>query len=145
MLVRLQGRRPRADVGNFEQHVDRILRSFFAEPGVSPGSASGLFEVTADKDGITVRAELPGVEPSAINIAVNDRALTISGERSAEQRSTGTYRLRERTYGHFARTFYLSDDLDAGAVDAQCRNGVLTVRIPKRPEAKPRQIEVKTA
>jgi len=145
MLVQVQERRPRADVRGLEQHVDRILRGFFADPGVPVPSASSNFEVTPDKDGITVRADVPGVEPSAINIAVNDRALTISGERTAENPSNGKYQLRERSYGKFSRTFYLSDDLDAGAIDAQCRNGVLTVRIPKRPEAKPRQIEVKTS
>jgi HSP20 family protein len=143
MLVHVRERRPRASVWNLEPDFDRLFRSVFSDLGVPTHSEPFTFDVSPDKDGITVRADLPGVEPSAINIAVNDRALTISGERSAETPANGTYRVRERPYGKFARTFYLSDDLDAAAIDATVRNGVLTVRIAKRPEAKPRQIEIK--
>ncbi len=125
MLVHVRGRRPSADLTALERDVDRIFRSFWNDPSV-PG-----FEVTPDNDGVTVVADVPGVEPAAINIAVEGRALTISGERASR--------------GKFSRTFQLSDDLNSEAIDAECRNGVLTVRIPKLPEAKPRQIDVKVS
>jgi len=145
MLVHVRERRPRADVWNLEHDVDRLFRGFFSDWGVPTRSDAFGFDVTPDDGGVTVRAEIPGVDPSAIQVAVNDRALTISGERSTEQRRDGAYRLNERSYGKFSRTFNLSDTLDAGAIDAQCANGVLTVRIPKRPETQPRQIEVKAS
>jgi HSP20 family protein len=145
MLVHVQERRPRADVWGLEHDIHRIFGSVLSDWGVPAGNTSFGLAVMPDKDGVTLRAEVPGVEPSAINIAVNGRALTISGERTAEKRSEGKYQLRERRYGKFSRTFFLSDDLDAGAIDAQCRDGVLSVRIPKQPEANPRQIEVKAS
>jgi len=145
MLVHVRERHPRDDFSGLERDVDRIFRSFWSELGVPARSASFGYAVTPDAEGVTLRAEVPGVEPSAINIAVDGRTLTISGERTGEKRTDGQYRLRERSYGKFSRTFDLTDDLDANAIDASCREGVLTMRIPKRPEAKPRQIEVKTS
>jgi len=125
MLVHVRGRRPSADLTALERDVDRIFRSFWDERSV-PG-----FTVTPDKDGVTVVADVPGVEPAAISIAVDGRALTISGERAGR--------------GKFSRTLYLSEDLNSEAIEAECKNGVLTVRVPKLPEAKPRQIEVKVS
>ncbi len=144
MLVHVRERRPRADFWNLERDVDRIFRSFWSDRGVARRPNSEV-TVSPDNDGVTLTAEVPGVEPSAINIAVDGRALTISGERPSETRGEGTYRLRERSCGKFSRTFHLTDDLDTQAIDAACNHGVLTVRIPKRAEAKPRQIEVKTS
>jgi HSP20 family protein len=93
---------------------------------------------------VTVRAELPG---SAHNfkIDIEGRTLSISGERSTEKRENGAYQLRERTDGKFSQKLRLSDDLDAEAISAEAKHGVLTLRIPKRAEAKPRQIEVKVS
>ena len=125
MLVHVRGRRPSADLTTLERDVDRIFRSFWNDRSV-PG-----FEVTPDKDGVTIVADVPGVEPAAINIAVDGRTLTISGERTGR--------------GKFSRTLYLSEDLNSEAIQAECKNGVLTVRVPKLPEAKPRQIEVKSS
>ena len=145
MLVHVRARRPRADFATLERDVDRIFRSSWSDREVPSRSASFGFEVTPDKDGITVRAEVPGVEPSAIAVGVDGRTLTISGERTNAERSEGTYHLRERHSGTFSHTFHLSDDLDPEAITAECRNGVLTLHVAKRPEAKPRQIEVKTS
>jgi HSP20 family protein len=135
MLVHVR-KRPRFDFATLERDVDRIFRGFSSERGVP---ASYGFNVTPDENGVTVRADVPGVEPSAINVAVNGRALTISGARSMEKRGDGA---QEHSSVKFSRTLYLSEDLDSQAIDAECRNGVLTLRIAKRPEAKPRQIEV---
>lgn len=140
MLVRVRERHPFADVWSLERDVDRIFRAAFGAPSRSPRAV----DVSQDADGVTVRAELPGVDPAQIAVAVENGTLTITAERNEAQRSEGTALIRERSYGKFAQAFRLADDLDADAVSADCRNGVLTVRIPKRPEAKPRQIEIKT-
>lgn len=145
MLTRVRERRPFFDFWNLENDVDRIFGSVLADGKVPAHSASFGFEVTPEKEQVVIRAEVPGIEPSAISIAVNDRVLTISGERTAQTRSEGRYHLRERSYGMFSRSFHLSDDLDSAAIAAECRDGVLTVRVPKRPEAQPRQIAVQTS
>lgn len=137
MFVTLH-KRPRLDFATLERDVDRILQSW-SDQSVPVDYG---FTVTPDENGVTVRADVPGVEPSAIHVAVNGRALTISGERNSEKHDDDA---REYRYGKFSRTFQLSEDLDTGSIDAECRNGVLTLRIAKRPEAKPRQIEVKSS
>jgi HSP20 family protein len=144
MLVHVRERRPRADFRNLERDVERIFRSFSSDQGVA-AQPNLEVTVTPNNEGVVLTAEVPGVEPSAINIAVDGRALTISGERSSETRREGTYRLRERSSGKFSRTFQLTDEFDTEAIDAAYSHGVLTVQIPKRAEAKPRQIAVKTS
>ena len=143
MLIHVREHRPRASFATLDRDIDRILRDFWSDWGSS--AASFNCDVTPDAEGVTISADVPGVPPSAINVAVDGRKLTISGERTSEHESNGAYQVRERRSGTFSRTFYLSDDLDTAAVEAECRDGVLSLRIPKRPEAKPRQIEVKTS
>jgi len=145
MLTRVREHRPLFDFWGLENDVDRIFGSVLAEGNLPTRSASFGFEVTPEKDKVVIRAEVPGVDPSAIKISVNDDVLTVSGERSAQKHSEGRYHLRERSYGTFSRSFHLSEELDSSAIDAECRNGVLTVRVPKRPETQPRQIAVKTS
>ena len=141
MLVHVRPRRPTLDARALQRDVDGLFRAFgFDRPSVAPTAAP--FAVARDADGVTIRAELPGVDPAAIAVNVEDRTLTITAERPAEQRQNGTYQLRERAYGRFARTLRLADDLDADAISAEARHGVLTVRIPTRAEARPRQVPV---
>ena len=143
MLVHVRERRPRADLSGLERDVDRLFRSFFTDWGVPTRSDSG-FAVSEDPEGVTLRSEVPGVDPATIKIDVDGRTLTIAGERQREERRDGVYQLRERRSGDFSHTFHLTDRLDPEAITAECRHGILTVRIAKRAEAKPRQIEVKT-
>ena len=136
---------PFADVSRFERDVARIVnRRFDFEPA---GAATGAAPVAvrADAEGVTVRAELPGVDPAAITLSVEGRVLTINAEREADKRENGRTRLQERTYGAFTHALHLADGLDAAAISAKAEHGVLTVRIPKRAEAKPRRIEVKVS
>jgi len=143
MLVQVREHRPHAQSGALERDIDRILRDFRSDAG-SPACGVNC-DVAPDNEGVTIRADVPGVPPSAINVAVDGRTLTISGERTSEKESDGGYQVRERHYGKFSRSFHLSDDLDTAAVEAQCHDGVLSLRIPMRPGTKPRQIEVKTS
>jgi HSP20 family protein len=140
MLVRVRERHPFADVWSLDRDVDRIFRAAFGAPTRGPRAV----DVNTDAEGVTVRAELPGVDPAHINVAVENGVLTITAERNEAQRDEGTALVRERAYGKFAQSFRLADDLDADAVSADCRDGVLTIRVPRRAAAKPRQIEVKT-
>jgi HSP20 family protein len=141
MLV-VRHRRPTHNRWTLQREVDSVLQRAFGFDWPSATAAGSGVEVIPDADGVTVRAELPGVDPAAIAISVEGRTLTISAERTSEERQDGAYRLRERAYGQFSRSLRLADDLDAGSVTADAKHGVLTVRIAKRAEAKPRQIEV---
>jgi len=144
MLVHVRERRPRVDFSNLERDVDNIFRSFFAD-WAPPAPSDSAFAVDRDSDGVTLTAEVPGIDPAAIKVDIDGRTLTISGERQREERREGVYRLREGRSGDFSSTFQLNATLDPDSVSADYQHGILTVRIAKRPEAKPRQIEVKSS
>ncbi len=125
------------------------LDQFFGKPlvnsGLSGGSVYPLVNVFTDDDGLVVRAEVPGIAPEKLSVLVEDGQLTISGERAAPDPADGGVHRRERQFGRFSRTLQLPPDVDPEQVTAECRNGVLTVRLAKHPAAKPRQIAVRAA
>lgn len=103
-------------------------------------------DIYEDEEGIQVKTELAGLKPEDIKVEVENRVLTISGERQLEhQDKRAGYRRVERFYGSFTRSFALSDEVSPESIDAKYESGVLTVRLPKRPSAKRRAIEVKPA
>ena len=145
MLVRFRDHHPVADAFALQRELDRIFRGAFGFDWRVPTPAPRDLEVARDANGITIRAELPGIEPSKVSVTVENRVLTIRGERNAEQRSGGVYRLRERSTGNIAHSLQLSDELDPEAITAEYRDGVLSVRVPRRAAAQPRQIEIKSS
>ena len=92
---------------------------------------------------LVVKADLPEVEEKDIDIRVENNLLTIRGERKFEKSvSEDNYLRVERTYGSFSRSFSLPNTVNAEAIHAEYKNGVLTVNLPKREESKPRQVKV---
>jgi HSP20 family protein len=130
--------------------LQRELERVFEHPlGFDPGpSGRGVFppvNVFRDRDGYTVRLEVPGVAPEDLHIEAQSRTLTISGERKVAPPEGGAYHRRERGMGRFSRSLQLPADLDLGKIEATYKHGLLTIRVPKTEEAKPRQIIVKAA
>ena len=145
MLVRVRERQPVADVFGLERDLNRIFRGADV-----PTQIARPCTVSSDANSVTVRAELPGIEPADIVVTVEHHTLTIAVEHRAdatqEQPSIpGAETARERPQREPVHAFRLSQDLDSEAVTADCRNGVLTVRVPKRAAAQARQIEIKTS
>ena len=92
---------------------------------------------------LVVKADLPEVDPKELDIRVENNLLTIRGERKFEKKVNEDNYLRvERAYGSFSRSFSLANTVNADAIKADYQNGVLTLTIPKREEAKPKQIKV---
>jgi HSP20 family protein len=106
----------------------------------------GLFppmNVFRDKEGsLVVRLEVPGVRPDALNIEAQGRSLRISAKRAADLPEKATFHRRERQAGDFSRVIQLPDDVDPAKVEASYKHGVLSVKVAKREEAKPRQISI---
>lgn len=93
---------------------------------------------------VTVTAELPGVDPEDVDISVSGNTLTIRGEKKQEKKDKKQdYHYVERHYGSFHRSIQLPNTVDPDKIEANYKNGVLTVTIPKHAEAKPRRITVK--
>jgi HSP20 family protein len=92
---------------------------------------------------LVVKADLPDVNDKDIDVRVENNLLTIGGERKFEKSVPEENFLRiERTYGSFSRSFSLPNTVNAEAIGAEYKNGVLTVTLPKREESKPRQVKV---
>jgi HSP20 family protein len=95
---------------------------------------------------LVVKTDLPDVDPKNLDIRVENNLLTIRGERKFEgQVNESNYLRIERAYGSFARSFALANTVNAEAIKADYQNGVLSLTIPKREEAKPKQIKVNVA
>jgi HSP20 family protein len=128
----------------------RELDRFFGAPDVDFSAGNGgefapSVEVESDDHGLTMYAEIPGVDPEKVSVTVERNVLTITGERAACGPSDATAHRSERRYGKFFRSYQLSDEYDTQKIEASCKNGILTVYVPRRAEAKPRQISVRTA
>jgi HSP20 family protein len=101
--------------------------------------------VFRDKSGTVLRMEVPGVPPEKIQIETHGRTVTVCGKREVKAPENGSFHRRERSVGAFSRSVQLPGDLDVSRGEASCKHGILTIRIPKKEEAKPRQIAVQAA
>ena len=119
-------------------------------PGFDFGpSGSNVFppiNVFRDKEGgLVARAEVPGIPPSSLSVDAEGHRLTISGERSTGTKKGLGHHRRERQVGRFSRVIQLPPDVEGDRATADCRNGILTIRIPKSEAARPRNITVQHA
>jgi HSP20 family protein len=120
---------------------DRMLGRGWTEREVGFRPAVDIYE---DDKGIHVKAELPGLKPEDIKVSVENRVLTISGERKLEnEEKKDNYHRVERFYGTFNRSFALPHEVATDEIDAKYDEGVLSVSLPRRPETKPREIAIK--
>lgn len=125
--------------------ISRLLQNPLAEFGTSEAfntwaPAVDLYE---DKDNLIATVELPGLKKEDIDVSLHEENLVISGERKEEkQYGEGENSRAERFYGRFQRSIALPKKVDVNGIKAAYNDGILTVTLPKAPEAKPRQIEV---
>jgi HSP20 family protein len=140
---------PRGTATQLRREMDRLLSSFagnFADgsrPWVDRGQPSiNLWETG---DALVAEAELPGVQQDQIEISVVGNELTLKVERPELEKEGLTFHRRERANGSFVRVVRLPTEIDANRVEADLRNGVLTVTLPKAESARPRKISVKTS
>ena len=110
------------------------------------GSFSPAVDIYEDKEAIYLKAELPGVKPEEVNIHVENNILTLTGERKLEKSEDreGYHRI-ERTYGTFTRSFALPNNVSFEGVEADMAHGILSVKVPKKAEAQPKKITVRSS
>lgn len=129
------------------REMDRLFERFFESLWAEPpalGEWTPALDVGEGKDAITVKAELPGVDPKEINISLEGDMLTIKGEKEEKNEEKDERRHRvERSYGAFMRGVRLPAPVDAGKVSATFKNGVVTITLPKAPGAKGTTIPLK--
>jgi HSP20 family protein len=131
--------------------MDRLLDSFLRDPFGAmdwphwgAGKWSPAIDVAEDDKEVSVRAELPGIDPKDLDVTVVGNQLILSGEKreTSESKEKGVYHSETR-YGSFRRTVPLPEGVDTEHVDAEYANGVLTLRLPKTAPANQKRIEVK--
>ena len=101
-------------------------------------------DVLENEAGITVKADLPGVSKESLHVRVDGETLTIEGQVSLGDTNALEPVYAEVRTAQYKRSFVLSRDLDSDRIDAKLQNGVLTLHIPKREQAKPKRIEIKS-
>ena len=119
-----------------------FARFNFADDTLNNGAWAPPVDVAEERDRILVKVEVPGVDEKNLSIHFEDGLLTIRGEREFERKEDRNYHRIERAYGTFVRTFSLPRSVDGASIVANYRNGVLDVEIPKKEEAKSRQIQI---
>jgi HSP20 family protein len=137
---------------NMAAHQDRMSRmfeGFYGRPQEELARGSWVPVVDIYSNGqheLVLKAELPDMKQEDIDLTVEDNTLTLRGERKIDgEVAEEQFHRIERSYGSFVRTFGLPPTVDAGKVSAEYKAGVLTVRLPLREEAKPKQIKVQVA
>src|SRR5512134_1233782 len=116
------------------------------EDGMSFSGWSPAVDVQETDTEYVIKADLPDVKKEDVKVELLDGALTIEGERQQEKEEKGKkFHKIEREYGKFVRRFALPNEVDASKVQAEFKNGVLNVHLPKSPAATPKAIEVKVS
>ena len=128
-----------------QDQVNRVFHDAFDRTGedASLSAWAPAVDIYETEHELVVKADLPDIDPKDLDIRVENNVLTIRGERKFEKNVNEENYLRvERSYGSFTRSFTLANTVNPDAIKAAYENGVLTLSIPKREEAKPKQIKV---
>jgi HSP20 family protein len=126
--------------------LDTFLRGGVVDDGSFGNFWSPAVDIREDKDAYFVEVELPGLTKDEVKITMENNILTIQGEKKQEkEEKRRDYHRSERVYGSFQRSFTLPSSVKNDKIEAQYKNGILTVTLPKVEEAKPKAIEVKVS
>jgi HSP20 family protein len=141
---------PFRDLVSLQDRMNRLFDESFR--GIGRGAGEDDFSLGAwapavdiyEKDGnIVLKAELPGIDPKDVDVRVENNVLTLRGERKFEEEvKKDNFHRVERSYGSFTRSFTLPSVVDTEKIKADCKDGVLRLTLPKREEAKPKQISI---
>lgn len=137
---------PWRDIVSLREAMNSLLEESFVRPraGAAAVSSGMLVDLYETDDSIVVETSLPGAKPEDVNISVLGDTLRIQAElKQEEERKDVNWHIHERRFGAFERTLNLPTQVKADEADAQFRDGVLQVTLPKATEARPRSIQVK--
>jgi HSP20 family protein len=138
---------PFRDLVTAQRDLDRLFREAFSpqlgETELSTRSWAPPVDIYETEEAIVLKAELPGVDPKDVEVRVEDNTLYLKGERKFEKEvKEQNYHRVERSYGSFARSFSLPNSISTDKVKAEFKDGLLTLTMPKREEAKPKTIKI---
>jgi HSP20 family protein len=136
---------PFQEMLNLRRTVDRLFDNASPDREWAQSIMWGLaVDVVENKDDFIVKASVPGINPDDLDISYADDTLTIKGEITSDNEvKENQYHLRERHFGSFSRSISLPTKIKGDAVEASYQNGVVTLRLPKAEEVKPKRITIK--
>ena len=134
---------PTGELAGMEiDRLNRMFSEFYGEP-FSRGWLPPVDIYETEHHEVVLKAELPDMKREDINLTFENGVLTLKGERKFDRETkTDAYHRRERKYGSFTRSFTVPNTVDAGRISASYKDGVLTITLPQREEARPKQISV---
>jgi len=139
-------KRDRGDLASLHREMDDLFNSFFGgwPTTALEGRVWPAMDVSEDENEVVVTAEVPGCKADDVDIAVHGNTLSITGEKKQQQekKEKGYYHL-ERSYGSFRRELTLPADVETAKVEAVCKDGVLSIKLPKAEKAKAIKVKVK--
>jgi len=148
-LIRWQ---PFRELTSMQDRMNRLVDEFFGRraPFTTEAEESWGFappvDIYEDDHKLTFKVEIPGMEEKDLKVEIEDHTLTVRGERKVEKEiKEEHFRRKERHYGAFSRSFTLPASVDTEKIEANYVNGVLAIELPKRAEAKPKQVRVNVA
>lgn len=147
IIFREPGLDPLRELEQLQRRMDRLFQNAFGlERSPWQGGVYPLVNISEDRDHLYVRAELPGVKAENLEITIQDSSLILRGERKipTEEKQVNYHR-REREAGFFRRVVALPARIQADKVEATCKDGILSIKLAKPEEVKPRKIQVKVA
>lgn len=137
---------PGREMRTLQREIDRVFDGFFGNGGnEETGSATWTprVDLAETEEGYLIHLDVPGMSKEDLDINFHENVLTVRGERKAEETNEQRNYVRvERAYGSFYRTFTLPKAIKHEEIQANYQDGVLTIRVPKAEESKPRRIEV---
>jgi HSP20 family protein len=138
---------PFREFATLQDRINRVFRDSYSGAGQDEALTTSSFapavDVYEDEHKVSLKIEVPGIDEKDIDVRVENNTLTVHGERKIEkEEKEENYRRVERQYGSFTRTFTLPQTVDTENVSATYDKGVLKINLPKKAEAKPKQIKV---
>jgi HSP20 family protein len=140
---------PFRDLVSIQDRMNRIFQDAFRgvpaseEDWALGGNWAPPVDIYEHQGNLVLKAELPGIDPKSVDVRVENNVLTLQGERKFESEvKREEYHRVERAYGTFSRSFTLPNVVDTGNIKAEYNDGILRVTMPKREEAKPKQISI---
>ncbi len=129
---------------SFQDEMNRTLDNFFSRETPTGTEWKPAVDVVETDSDITIKAEIPGIDPKDIDISITGDTLTLQGEKKEEKEKIGKcYHRVESSYGNFKRTINLPVSVDVDKVTAKGNNGLLEITLPKKEESKTKKINVK--
>jgi HSP20 family protein len=138
---------PMREMMSMRNNIDRLFENFFDTQPAGRQLSSWVLplDVAENEEDFVVKATIPGVDPNNLEITYNNHTLSIKGEVEEDKKiDESRYHLRERRFGRFERSIYLPTEVEADKIEANYEAGVLSLRLPKSEEVKPKRISIKS-